>query len=246
MSIIVNADDFGKDRQVNEAICAAFAKGLIHRTTLMANMPYAAEAMDMARQQGFDSKVGIHLNLTEGRPLTDELAANREICDENGCFSADFHRNTFKRFVLPHAATRQIRTELDAQLARYSELGGVLFHIDSHHHVHTDLSVLKALRPLIKKYNVKSIRLGRNLYHGGNKLMRLYKRYLNRELMSYNENQVKYFGSAKDFEKFGADDDFCKKNDIEIMVHPMYGNDRILLDTDYPLEELRTKLGGRI
>lgn len=246
MSIIVNADDFGKNRQVNEAICAAFAKGLIHRTTLMANMPYAAEAMDMARQHGFDSQVGIHLNLTEGRPLTDELASNREICDENGMFTADFHRNTFKRFVLASAITKQIRAELDAQLARYEELGGTLFHVDSHHHVHTDLSVLKALRPLIKKYNVKSVRLGRNLYHGGNKLMRLYKKYLNRELSSYNEDRTDYFGSAKDFENFGPNDDFCNRNNIEVMVHPLYNEDGILLDTDYPLEELRTKLGGRI
>lgn len=246
MSITVNADDFGKDRQVNEAICAAFAKGLIHRTTLMANMPYAKEAMELASRQGFSDKVGVHLNLTEGRPLTGGIAENRVICDENGLFTADFHRDTFKRFILDAKTRRDIREELDAQLAKFIELGGTLMHVDSHHHVHTDMSVLKALIPLIAKYKIESIRLGRNLYHGGNKLMRIYKKILNAQLASYNKIRADYFGSAKDFESFGADDEFCGKNNIEIMVHPLYGTDGTLCDTDYPLDELRNKLGGRI
>ena len=246
MPITVNADDFGKDRQVNEAICAAFAKGLIHRTTLMANMPFAKEAMDLAREKGFADRVGIHLNLTAGKPLTKNIAKDREFCDENGFFTADFHRNTFKRFVLSNHARQEIKEELDAQLDRYIELGGTLLHVDSHHHVHTDMSVLIALLPLLDKYGVKSIRIGRNLYHGGNRLMRLYKRYLNHRLAAYNKVRSDYFGSADDFENFGADDDFVRSSNIEIMVHPLYDEAGRLLDTDYPIDELKDKLGGRI
>ena len=100
MAIIVNADDFGMSRSVNAAITEAFKKGLIDRTTLMANMPFAAEAMEIARREGFDGKVGIHLNLTSGKPLTEDVASDRVMCDDSGEFTADFARNFKTRFFL--------------------------------------------------------------------------------------------------------------------------------------------------
>lgn len=245
MALIVNADDFGKDNSVNMAICEAFAKGLIHRTTLMANMPCAKEAMEMAKEKGFIDKVGIHLNLTEGKPLTEEISKNSEMCDENGEFSADFHRNTYKRFCLCKKTKKDIRKELDAQIAKYAEYGGTLFHIDSHHHVHTDASVLSQVSPLVSKYGIKSVRLGRNLYTGGNPLMRLYKKWLNRKLGKINEVKCDYFGSVKDYVAFNPSDDFVKNNRIEIMVHPMY-KEGVLVDTDYPMDNMSKMLGGNI
>lgn len=245
MALIINADDFGKDHKTNMAICEAFAKGLINRTTLMANMESASEAMELARQNGFIDKVGVHLNLTQGKPLTENMARNREMCDENGMFTADFHRNTLKRFVLGAATRKDIREELDAQLSRFFELGGVLRHIDSHHHVHTDVSVYRSFKKLISKYNICSIRLGRNLYKGGNSLMRLYKVLLNKSFNKFNTARKDYFGSVEDFENYGADSQFVKDFDIEIMVHPMYVDD-VLFDTDYPMSNMKNRLGGAI
>lgn len=244
MPLTVNADDFGLNSDVNKAICSAFAKGLINRTTLMANMPFAKEAMDMARENGFADRVGIHLNLTAGRPLTKNMALNREMCDEDGLFTADFHRNTLKRFVLSKTTRRDITEELDAQIAKYGELGGSLYHVDSHHHVHTDLSVLSALRPLIQKYGIRSIRLGRNLYHGGNILMRAYKIYLNGRLSRINAQKSDFFGSVSDFEAFSPSKKFVSEKEIEIMVHPMFDGEGNLIDTDYPMDEMNIRLGG--
>ena len=245
MPLIINADDFGKDHETNLAICEAFAKGLIHRTTLMANMDAAKEAMELAKEKGFLNKVGVHLNLTQGKPLTDEMSKNKEMCDEAGLFTADFHRNTYKRFVLSKKTRTDITGELDAQLSRFFELGGILNHVDSHHHVHTDASVLSALNPLIKKYNISSIRLGRNLYHGGNKLMRVYKSWLNNKLGKINKEKCNYFGSVNDFENYNCNAEFVADNAIEIMVHPMY-IEGVLFDTDYPMTEMTKRLGGFI
>lgn len=245
MPIIVNADDFGKSEDVNRAICEAFEKKLIHRTTLMANMPYAQEAMELAARKGFLDRVGIHLNLTEGHPLTKSMANNREMCDESGRFTADFHRNTKKRFFLCNKTKKDIKEELDAQFSKYKELGGVLFHVDSHHHVHTDASVLSCLEPLLANYNVKSIRLGRNLYKGGNPLMRLYKKWLNRRLGKY-EKCCRYFGRVEDYEEYNPSKGFVKENVIEIMVHPMYSENGELIDTYYPMSLLSKRLGGNI
>jgi len=245
MPLIINADDFGKDHETNMAICEAFAKGLINRTTLMANMDAAPEAMKLAKEQGFIDKVGVHLNLTQGHPLTEAMANNPEMCNEKGEFTADFHRNTFKRFFLSRGTRKNIENELDAQLTRFCELGGVLKHIDSHHHVHTDVSVYRAIRPLVKKHGIDSVRLGRNLYKGGNSLMRLYKRMLNKSFNKINATHKDFFGSVADFENFNADGEFVKANNIEIMVHPMYV-EGVLTDTDYPMSEMAERLGGII
>lgn len=245
MPLIINADDFGKDHDTTMAICEAFEKGLIMRTTLMANCEGAKEAMTLAKEKGFADKVGVHLNLTHGHPLTDSMSANLLMCDKNGHFTADFHRNTFKRFVLDKKTRNDITKELDAQIRRYEELGGTLFHLDSHHHVHTDMSVLSAIMPLVRKYNIKSMRLGRNLYHGGNPLMRLYKKMLNGKIGAINKDTCNYFGSVEDFEKYGVSESFRNENVIEIMVHPMY-IDGVLSDTDYPLSDMISRLGGKI
>lgn len=225
MAIIVNADDFGISRSVNAAITEAFKKGLIDRTTLMANMPFAADAMEMAKREGFDGKVGLHLNLTSGMPLTREMAADRIMCDGNGEFTAEFARRLKMRFFLPKNTERNVESELRAQLDKYRQLGGSLWHIDSHHHVHTDPSVWKVLKRVLKDYPVKSVRLGRNMYRGGNPLLHIYKMILNVSIRGYNSGNPKYFGSMEDYHEFnrrprGASCD----DEIEIMVHPVYDN----------------------
>lgn len=51
--IIVNADDFGKTHTINLAIAECFNKGLITNTTIMVNMPFADEAVEIAKQEVF-------------------------------------------------------------------------------------------------------------------------------------------------------------------------------------------------
>ncbi|MCR5831132.1 MAG: ChbG/HpnK family deacetylase, partial [Lachnospiraceae bacterium] len=176
---MINADDFGLNESVNAAICEAFEKGLIDRTTLMVNMPFADEAMKLARENGFADRVGLHVNLTSGRPLTDDMAKEPVMCNSEGEFTADFARNLKTRFFLPIKTRRRVEAEIRAQFEKYAKLGGTLWHIDSHHHVHTDPSIWSPLKKVIRDYPVTSVRLGRNMYKGGNPLMRLYKTMLN-------------------------------------------------------------------
>lgn len=245
MAIIVNADDFGLSHEVNLAICEAFKKGLINRTTLMANMPFAKEAMDMAVQEGFVDRVGLHLNLTAGKPLSDFMSFDRIMCDENGMFTADFARNIKTRFFLPRDTSKRVEEEIRMQLNKYRELGGVLWHVDSHHHVHTDPSVWKAFRRAVKKdetgtginYPISGVRLGRNMYRGGNPLMHIYKAVYNSSVRKYCKNQSDFFGSMEDYKNYFGKE--APKNlAIEIMVHPMYSENRTLMDSDRELERV--------
>lgn len=239
MSIVINADDFGKSEEVNRAIAEAFEKGFINRTTLMVNMPYADEAVKLARQQGFANKVGVHLNLTEGKPLTDDMKENPLFCDKDGCFHAGFHMTTKHRLYMNRKASGQIYNELKAQLEKYQRYGLKLWHVDSHHHVHTDYPVFRVLKRLSAEYRFSSVRISRNLYFGGNYLIRFYKRQYNRAVQKLCMDTTDLFGSYQDLKTVlaGRPDDMLKGNSLEIMVHPMYDVNGVLVDSEVPMEE---------
>ena len=231
MAIIVNADDFGLNRDVNNAIAEAFEKDLIDRTTLMVNMPGASEAMEIAADKGFAGRVGLHLNLTSGRPLTEAMASDPVMCNNAGEYTADFARNMRTRFFLPKQTRQNTEAEIRAQMDMYKKLGGTLWHVDSHHHVHTDPSIWRILKKVFKDYPVTSVRLSRNLYRGGNILMRIYKILLNASIRRRCSNFPRYFGSASDWRDFTENGPGpVKKGDTEIMVHPVYDHGGNLAD----------------
>ena len=231
MALVVNADDFGYSKTVTLAICEAFEKGLIDRTTMMSGMPYARKAMELAAEKGFAGKVGLHINLTSGKPLTEEIAKDPVMCGKNGEFSADFARNIRTRFFLPKATRDNVEKELRTQFEMYGQLGGTLWHIDSHHHVHTDPSVWLILKKVMRDYPVTSVRLGRNMYQGGNPLLHIYKAILNRSIRKRCMGHPKYFGSATDYREFiKTHPDVSKHSDVEVMVHPVYDNEKKLAD----------------
>ena len=153
MALFVNADDYGKSKEINRAVCEAFEKGYITTTTLMANMPEAKEAYMLAKEKGFDDKVGVHLNITEGMPLTGGIRNNPLICSQDGSFNAAFYHNTKYRLYMDRQSVDQIKDELDAQIAFFLDLGFKSLHIDSHHHVHTNYPVYCAIKELSSKYH---------------------------------------------------------------------------------------------
>ena len=66
--LIVNADDFGLTPGVNAGILSAHHHGIVTSTTLLATAAIDAEQLAALRDSGLG--VGIHVNLTLGRPLS--------------------------------------------------------------------------------------------------------------------------------------------------------------------------------
>ena len=66
--IVINADDFGLCEGVNKGIVEAHSKGVLTSATIMVNMPAAEQAVDLAKNLP-NLGVGVHLNLTNGKPL---------------------------------------------------------------------------------------------------------------------------------------------------------------------------------
>jgi chitin disaccharide deacetylase len=67
--LIVNADDFGLTVGVNQAILDAHRDGIVTSTTLMANGAALGQAV-IASQRAPALGVGVHLNLSEGVPIS--------------------------------------------------------------------------------------------------------------------------------------------------------------------------------
>lgn len=233
MDYIVNADDFGRSEEINRAICEGFSKGYINRTTIMVNMPYADQAVELAKANGFFDKVGLHINLTAGRPLTDGIKNNPLVCDKDGCFHAAFARSTKYRLYMDEQTVNQFAEEIGQQLEKYKEYGFTLWHVDSHHHVHTNYPVYRALKKLALRYHFSSIRISRNMYSGGSLFNKIYKYIYNSRICKLCDEVSDLFGSYTDFCDYknqGLINESANKK-VEIMVHPEYDGAGNLIDT---------------
>ena len=243
VQVIVNADDFGISREVNQAICICFQKGMITNTTLMVNMPYAEEAVTLAKENGFSERVGLHLNLTAGMPLTMKIRSCSNFCDSEGRFHAGFHRTTPKRLFISKEEADAVREEVEAQMRKYLTFGLPEKHMDSHHHVHTDMSVFDELGPLLHKYGFRSVRISRNMYEKTSMFNVWYKKIYNRKLKKLGLKTADYFGSFRDFSAYY---DKLPENVLaEVMLHPMFSKEGVLVDTKTPMAEIKSFLDSK-
>lgn len=131
--LIVNADDFGRSPGVDAGIVAAFERGIVTATTLMANAPGAERAAGLARERPV-LDVGVHLVLTYARPLSDP-ASIPSLVDPDGAFP----RSPSAILGMERVRAEEALVEYRAQYERVRELlGHAPSHIDTHHWVHDE------------------------------------------------------------------------------------------------------------
>ncbi|MDD3140364.1 MAG: ChbG/HpnK family deacetylase [Lachnospiraceae bacterium] len=75
--IIVNADDYGYSHEINIAVKEGFAQGILNRASILMNASFTEEAIRMAFENGYADKIGLHLNLTLGNPLSEEARKSK-------------------------------------------------------------------------------------------------------------------------------------------------------------------------
>jgi len=114
--LIINADDFGRYRGVNEAIFSTVKEGVVRSTTLMVPCPGAAHAMQMLNEHP-DIAFGVHLtvvcDVSKDRwgPLMPREKL-RSLLDETGNFYS------WERIpkLLAQATLDELETEFRAQI----------------------------------------------------------------------------------------------------------------------------------
>lgn len=215
--IIINADDFGLNDSCTKAIGEAFKRKLITDTTMVANGEAIVTAVEMINKYGMQENIGIHFNLTEGKPLTEEIKKYPKFV-KDGMFHGKINRLTPLKKVEKEA----LHKELTAQIEALEKKDINITHADSHHHIHTGIFISPIVIRVCKEHNVRKIRLHRNIgiiqwYK------KLVKKLYNLEIKRNGFITTKYFGSLEDIEVEIYDN-------TEIMIHPDYDKNGVLID----------------
>lgn len=126
--LIVNADDLGLSSGVNRGILEAHQQGIVTSTTALVNLPGAAAGIELVQRHAPALGLGLHLNLTFGKPVLPPTEVP-SLVGRDGRF-VGAARGLFSP---RHWHLLQVRAELGAQLERFIELAGILpDHLDSH------------------------------------------------------------------------------------------------------------------
>lgn len=226
LNVIINADDFGDSLEINKAILKAFNSGWITSATIMANRPGFEEAIEYAHREKLSGQIGIHINLTLGNPLTDNIKKLSSFCDNEGMF-IDRNRNAANGFeLLTQSEKEAVVSEVRAQVKRCRDNRLELTHADSHQHKHEHWNIINLLMPVLKSEGIDRLRITRNIGLNRDKIKSLYRSFLNLRIKS-GFKSVDYFGSFQDVVDYQNKFEKLKFGTIEIMCHPKmsYTND---------------------
>lgn len=141
--LIVNADDFGFTRDVNEGIVEAHRNGILTATTLMANGSAFDHAVALSRQNP-SLDIGCHFVLVQGPSILDPSRMLPATL-------ADFGRALLRREL-------DIYGELSAQVRKIARAGIRPTHIDTHKHTHLWPPVLNAVVRIAHEFRIPWVR----------------------------------------------------------------------------------------
>jgi hopanoid biosynthesis associated protein HpnK len=156
--LIINADDFGRSRSINEAVIHAHREGILTSASLMVNEAPCAEAVELAKQNP-KLGVGLHLTLLMGRSALPQ----REIpglVNAQGEFSNDPVKVGFQYFF-GRGLREQLRKEIHSQFARFRATGLPLDHVNGHLHMHLHPTVFRILSEDAAELGIQRMRLTR-------------------------------------------------------------------------------------
>lgn len=223
-NIIINADDFGLSKEVNLAIIKLLKANKIQRTTLMVNMPYALDAYEMAKEFGLLDKVGLHINLTDGVPLSKSIKSTR-FCQNGILNHQEVERGT--RIYIRRSEAFAVRAEVKAQFERFKELFGYYpKHVDSHRHIHNYLPFLFIIIKLSRTLGVESMRIPINLYDKKEaSFAKIQYKWFVIHLVKTFFQTTDYMGAYLEYKKYFSGSEL---GTIEIMVHPTIYNKKIV------------------
>ncbi len=141
--LIVNADDFGFTRDVNQGIVEAHRRGILTATTLMANGGAFEDAVRLARENP-TLDIGAHLVLVGGKSLA---APGKAL-------------PTSVPRLLAVIAARKIHLydELAAQVRAILNTGVAVTHLDTHKHTHLAPPVLEAVGRIAEDFAIRWVR----------------------------------------------------------------------------------------
>jgi len=237
--LIINADDFGLNSEVNSAIMTAMELNLCTDTTLLVNFEDSAQAAALAISNKRINNVGIHFNLTEGYPLTNKIKNEMRFCNSKGVFH--FKKKT-RIIYLSKTERIAVYEELKSQIKLCRNLGIPISHADSHNHIHEEPGLFHLFIEIVKQEKIPFLRITNNL--GKTSFInKFYRNSYNRLLNCSKLAGTDYFGSIANLTNY--EKKIPEGSIIELMIHPGRILNNEIFDV-YSKENLTLNLSGLI
>lgn len=157
--LIVNADDFGLSRSINEGILHAFRHGIVRSVSLVvAGRAFEHAVAAVQTESGLD--VGVHLTAVEERPV-------RSIADVR-CLVRGQRRfpraplGTLTSLLGSRSAWLELEGEFRAQINAVLLRGISISHLDCHRHLQVIPNVFRLICRLAQDYRIPWVRIPLN------------------------------------------------------------------------------------
>lgn len=241
--LIVNADDWGMDRDTTTAIARCLEAGSVTSLSAMVGMLGSEEAAHLELAPALTP--GLHINLTE--PFT-AAGIDEDVRARQARLAHYFGGPSRRRWGVSPALFRDIERAIADQLAEFRRLyGREPSHFDGHEHIHQSLAVLAA-RTLPSGAKMRPS----FTYLAGEKspLNRATRSLINRGLRA-RFRAPRYFFSIRDMHPALGGTAMEEKlalssgSAVEVMTHPGWEDERAILLDDSWLALLAPRtLGG--
>jgi hypothetical protein len=136
--LIVNADDWGRDRETTDRTRDCLVLGTVSSVSAMVFMEDSERAAAMARERGVDA--GLHLNLTSPFSSPDCPA---QLAEHQRKLATYLRRHTLARVIFHPGLAASFEYAVAAQRDEFHRLyGAEPERLDGHHHMHLCANVL--------------------------------------------------------------------------------------------------------
>ncbi len=152
--LILNADDLGINEQRSHGIFLCKEQGILTSASLIPNFPGSQKAGRIAGER--DLSTGLHLNITEGSPLSEHGDIHTLITIDGYFLGRDTLERVLqeKQIDLVH-----IEREFRMQIEWFLDVRGQPTHVDSHHHIHIHPDIAPIVISLMDRYAISFIRI---------------------------------------------------------------------------------------
>lgn len=154
MKLIINADNYGMTRTVNQAVVEGFQNGVLTSTAIMPNMPAFEDAIRKLKLiDGIG--LGIQLNIVEYKSKLRTKEKHSKLYDTDGRFNNNFLKILLKSndedfmFEVEH----EFRSQIEAVIKYISP-----DYLTSLSHVHSIPKIFNLVCKLAKEYHIPNVR----------------------------------------------------------------------------------------
>jgi chitin disaccharide deacetylase len=159
--LIVNADDFGYSADTFVATKSLLEARAIKSATIMTGYEWTSAAVAYAKDNSADCSFGLHLNIAEGAPQSDRGCPS--LVNEMGVF-IDGGQALRLKYLFGRFDPVDVQAEAVHQLTLLADQGVRISHLDSHGHMHKFPPVMRALAPVLEKFDITRVRGTQTLY----------------------------------------------------------------------------------